>query len=97
MGGLKSQGPLYWRWDLYLIVNTCIYGLIFQKAFTVDDRIAWAHIPVPSAVLNGDSVDEWYTLNGKQGDGKEGHLNLVLAYTVSGSLHTNSRPTDLLE
>ncbi len=48
----------------------------------MDERIAWCHVQVPQTVLQGETVDDWYTLNGKQGDAKEGMLNLVLSYTV---------------
>ena len=48
----------------------------------MDDRVAWAHVPVPTAVREGDTVDEWYPMSGKQGEEKEGTINLVLSYQV---------------
>ena len=55
----------------------------FKRAFTMDDRVAWGHITIPQRVFEGETVDDWYPLNGKQGDGKEGAVNIVLTYTVS--------------
>jgi len=49
----------------------------------MDDRVAWGHITIPQRVFEGETVDDWYPLNGKQGDGKEGAVNIVLTYTVS--------------
>ncbi len=58
---------------------------IFDEcSFTADELIAWAYIPIPRAVLDeGKTVDEWFSLSGKQGEDQEGHINLVLSYSVS--------------
>jgi toll-interacting protein len=37
-----------------------------QRAFTVDERIAWAHVVIPQAVFNGEVIDDWYPLSGSQ-------------------------------
>ncbi|VDK47018.1 unnamed protein product [Anisakis simplex] len=59
-----------------------IYLQIFdERAFTVDECIAWAHVVLPSAVFNGEIIDDWYQLSGQQGDGKEGAIDLIVAFT----------------
>jgi hypothetical protein len=49
----------------------------------MDELIAWAHIPISQAVLNGETHEDWFPLSGKQGEGVEGMINLVLSYSVS--------------
>lgn len=48
----------------------------------MDELIAWGQITIPTNVLQGETHEDWYPLNGKQGDGVEGMINLVLSYTV---------------
>lgn len=64
---------------------TSMYLEIYDEcSFTMDELIAWAQISIPQAVIAaGETHDEWYPLNGKQGDGQEGMVNLVFSYTVS--------------
>nr|WPQ75097.1 toll-interacting protein [Antheraea pernyi]WRO44071.1 toll-interacting protein [Antheraea pernyi] len=63
-------------------VNSVYLEIFDECSFTMDELIAWAHITIPSAVLNGETHEDWYPLNGKQGDGLEGMINLVLSYSV---------------
>ena len=58
-------------------------SMCFQRSFTIDDRVAWAYVTLPQAALNGETVDEWFPLSGKQGDQKEGSINLVMSFQVS--------------
>ncbi|KAG6461470.1 toll-interacting protein [Manduca sexta] len=63
-------------------VNSIYLEIFDECSFTMDELIAWAHINIPQAVLNGETHEDWYPLNGKQGDGLEGMINLVLSYSV---------------
>lgn len=57
---------------------------IFDEcAFTVDEKIAWADYHIPSQIFEGETVETWIPLSGKQGEGKEGEIAIVLSFTVS--------------
>ncbi|CAD5209692.1 unnamed protein product [Bursaphelenchus xylophilus] len=59
-----------------------VYVQIFdERSFTQDECIAWAHIILPDGVFGQETVDEWYSLSGPQGEGKEGVLNIVTSFT----------------
>jgi hypothetical protein len=45
--------------------------------------VAWVLYKIPETTLNGETVEEWVNLNGKQGDGKEGQICIVTSFTVS--------------
>lgn len=55
-----------------------------ECSFKMDELIAWTEIRIPEPVLNGETHEEWYSLSGKQGDGVEGMIDIVLSFSVSG-------------
>ncbi|XP_014249836.1 toll-interacting protein-like [Cimex lectularius] len=65
-------------------VNSIYIEIYDERSFTMDELIAWAHIPIPQNVMAGETCENWYPLTGKQGEGKEGRINLVLSYISLG-------------
>lgn len=63
-------------------INTITIEIFDERSFTMDELIAWTQIVVPQQVLTGETHEDWYPLNGKQGEGVEGMINLVLSYSV---------------
>ena len=53
-----------------------------EYAFKMDELIAWAQIPIPQSIFTGETHEEWFPLSGKQGEGQEGAINLVLSFSV---------------
>ncbi|VDN30499.1 unnamed protein product [Gongylonema pulchrum] len=37
-----------------------------ERAFTVDQCIAWGLIVLPNGIFNGEVIDDWYQLSGQQ-------------------------------
>lgn len=54
-----------------------------ECSFKMDELIAWTEVPIPECVLKGQTYEEWYSLNGKQGDNAEGMVDVVLSFIVS--------------
>lgn len=63
-------------------LNTIHIEIYDERSF-VDELIAWTQINIPRQVLAGETHDEWYQLSGKQGEGLEGMIHLILSYAVS--------------
>lgn len=66
--------------EIFSIFNMLI--LFFQRQLAMDERIAWSYVTIPQSVINGDTADDWFPLSGKQGDEKEGMINLVMTMAV---------------
>lgn len=64
-------------------VNYICLEIYDECSFTMDELIAWTQISIPQIVFTGETHENWFPLNGKQGEGLEGMVNLVLSYSVS--------------
>jgi len=61
-------------------VDTFTIEIFDEKSFKADERIAWSVIDIIPRIMNGETVDEWYSLSGKQGNQQEGQVNLIMSY-----------------
>lgn len=62
-------------------VSTINLEIFDECNFTMDELIAWTEIRIPDVVLAGETHEDWYQLNGKLGDGKEGMIDIVLSFS----------------
>ncbi|XP_077291407.1 toll-interacting protein-like isoform X2 [Arctopsyche grandis] len=61
-----------------------VYLEIYDEcSFTMDELVAWAHVPIPAVVMKGETHEDWYRLNGKQGDAMEGVINMVFSTSTT--------------
>ncbi|KRT79976.1 C2 domain containing protein [Oryctes borbonicus] len=61
-------------------VNMITIEIYDERSFTMDELIAWTQINIPQQIFSGETHEDWYALSGKQGEGVEGMINLVLSY-----------------
>lgn len=61
-------------------VSTIKLQVYDECSFTVDELVAWADIEIPEVVLRGEMHEDWYPLSGRQGDGMEGAIDLVMSF-----------------
>ncbi|XP_071533978.1 toll-interacting protein A-like isoform X3 [Panulirus ornatus] len=63
-------------------VNTIHIEIYDERTLTDDELVAWVNLPIPEVIFQGETVDEWYSLSGKLGEGQEGTVNIVMSYTI---------------
>lgn len=71
-------------------VSTISIEIYDECSFKMDELIAWTEIRIPENVLRGETLEEWYNLSGKQGEGVEGMVDIVLSFTVSPFFSVNA-------
>lgn len=81
----KKLGLVYF---VNVFINQCNITLtilkhVFQHTLTPDERIAYAEYVIPDEAMQGKFMDAWIPLSGKQGEGKEGSINITIYIRVS--------------
>ncbi|XP_030380211.1 toll-interacting protein B-like [Scaptodrosophila lebanonensis] len=61
------------------IIHIEIYD---ECSFKMDELIAWADVPIPETLFQGKTHEGTYALSGKQGEGQEGSIDIVLSYSL---------------
>jgi len=51
-----------------------------EKQFSLDEKIAWLHEPIPPEIFQGITVERWFPLSGRSGPQKEGSVLLVISH-----------------
>lgn len=72
-------------------VHTISIEIYDECSFKMDELVAWTEIRIPEVVLRGETHEEWFSLSGKQGDGVEGMIDVVLSFTVCSSKLNESK------
>lgn len=62
-------------------VKTIYLDVFDERTLTADERIAHAEYTLTEEALEGKFVDTWVPLSGKQGEEKEGSINITLCIT----------------
>jgi toll-interacting protein len=61
-----------------------IYLEIYDEcSFSVDELVGHSYIQIPEEIFKGETIEEWYNLSGKQGEGKEGQILLVFSFMAT--------------
>ncbi|XP_065357782.1 toll-interacting protein-like [Calliphora vicina] len=62
-------------------VNSIYVEIYDECSFKMDELVAWCEIKIPDRVFTGETHEEWYPLTGKQGEGLEGAVDIVLSFS----------------